>query len=96
MSQQNRDAVIQQNQVISPGTVEQRQDFVKFLQSHPYYSDIWKDSFLEDYVSGNEESAFLNTLFNMYYSGDVQHVWNLIWSEGQHNLLNPLWTQWGH
>lgn len=84
-----------QNQVESPGTVEQRALVGALIMSHPYYSDIWTDTEIRTWIDGTTESVFLNTLYKLYFAGQIDNVWNLIWSHGQHNLQNPLWTQWG-
>ncbi|MGI0061007.1 MAG: hypothetical protein ACREBA_00980 [Nitrosotalea sp.] len=85
----------EQNKVGTLGTEEERALLGAFIESHPYWTDIWDSAEITGWIKGELASVNLNTLFQLYMSGQVQHVWELIWSKGRHDLLNPLWTEWG-
>ncbi|MDE1866921.1 MAG: hypothetical protein KGI08_04320, partial [Thaumarchaeota archaeon] len=83
------------NQVKTPGTIAERSLLVSLIESHPYWTNIWDNDKLTRWINGTIESKNLNTLFNLYFTGNITEVWNWIWSESGMNSKNPIWTQWG-
>lgn len=71
-----------------------RQQFAAFIQTLPYWSDIWTTEQLNNWATVPQESKNLENLYQSYILGNPSPILNYVYAESGHNLEQPSWVSY--